>query len=259
MLANIALTGLEKCLNISYKEVYRNINGTKEVTYLSQGNYRMTRYADDFVIFAKTKEEIELVRDLLEPYLNERGLELAEEKTRITHTHKGFNFLGFNFRLYKTANHYKCLVKPSKESIKKAKEKIRDIFRDNRGHNVDYLIERLNPVINGIGYFWRISVAKEIFSTMDNYIWVKLRKFLKRMHPKKSWKWIINKYFPKYDDEGNYIGKWTLVGPNNKIQLNKMSHIPIRRWNMIKYNYSPYDATKSEYFINRSRKQFNRR
>ena len=35
--------------------------------------------------------------------------------------------------------------------------------------------------------------------------------------------------------------------------------LAIRRWNMIKHNYSPYDATKSEYFINRSRKQFSRR
>lgn len=251
LLANIALTGLEKYLNISYKEVHRDRDGVEDITYYSKGNYRVIRYADDFVIFAKTKEEIEQVRDLLEPYLLERGLELAEEKTNITHTHKGFNFLGFNCRLYKTANRYKCFIKPSKESIKKAKQKINDIFRYCRGNSVDYLIERLNPVINGIGYFWRIVVAKEIFSMMDSYIWKKLRKFLKRLHPKKSWKWIINKYFPQYDDKGIFIGKWTLVGPKDKIQLNKMFRIPIKRWNMIKYNYSPYDVSKSEYFESR--------
>ena len=259
LLANMALTGLEKYLKISYREVYRDRNGVEDITYYSQGNYRVARYADDFVIFAKTKEEIEQVRNLIEPYLSERGLELAEDKTNITHTHKGFNFLGFNCRLYKTANRYKCLIKPSKESIKKAKGKINDIFRYCRGNSVDYLIDRLNPVINGIGYFWRISVAKEIFGTMDSYVWKKLRRFLKRMHPKKSWKWIINKYFPQYDDEGNFIGKWTLVGPNDKVQLTKMSRIPIRRWSMIKHNYSPYDINKSEYFENPMRKQFSRR
>ena len=259
LLANIALTGLEKYLNVTYKKVYRDRNGVEDITYYSQGNYRVVRYADDFVIFAKTKEEIEQVRNLIDPYLSERGLELAEDKTNITHTYKGFNFLGFNCRLYKTANRYKCLIKPSKESIKKAKEKINDIFRYCRGNSVDYLIERLNPVIKGIGYFWRISVAKEIFSMMDSYVWKKLRRFLKRMHPKKSWKWIINKYFPQYDEEGNFIGKWTLVGPNDKVQLTKMSRIPIRRWSMIKHNYSPYDISKSEYFENRMRKQFSRR
>lgn len=94
---------------------------------------------------------------------------------------------------------------------------------------------------------------------MDNYIWKKLYHFLRRLHPHKSWKWIVNKYFPQYDEKGNFIGKWTLVGPNDKNQITKMASIPIRRWNMIKYNYSPYDVSKTEYFENRMRKQFSRR
>ena len=259
LLANIALSGLEECLNISYKEENYNQNGETQSTYRTYGNYRVVRYADDFVIFSQTKDEIEKVRNILEPYLNERGLELAEDKTKITHTHEGFTFLGFNCRLYKTQNRYKCFIKPSKESIKKAKENISDVFKACHGNNVDYLIEKLNPVINGIGYFWRTSVAKETYNKIDNYIWIKLYKFLKRLHPNKGIKWIIKKYFPQYDDEGNFIGKWTLVGPNDKNQLVKMSSIPIRRWNLIKFNYSPYDASKSEYFENRSKNQFSRR
>ena len=259
LLANIALTGLEEYLNITYKAVKHDKNGDEYVTYATKGNYRVVRYADDFVIFAKTKEEINEVRNILEPYLDERGLELAEDKTHITHTHEGFNFLGFNCRLYKSQNRYKCLIKPSKESIKKAKEKISDIFYYCRGNSVDFLIDKLNPVIEGIGYFWRISVAKQTYSDMDNYIWKKLYRFLRRLHLHKSWKWIVKKYFPQYDEEGNFIGKWTLVGPNDKNQLTKMASIPIRRWNMIKYNYSPYDISKTEYFENHMKKQFSRR
>ena len=259
LLANIALSGLEEYLNISYKEEYYYQNGEKHTTYRTNGKYRVVRYADDFVIFSKTKEEIGKVRNLLEPYLDERGLELAEDKTRITHTHNGFTFLGFNCRLYKKQNRYKCLIKPSKESIKKAKESIRDIFKECHGHNVDYLIEKLNPVIKGIGYFWRTSVAKEIYSKIDNYIWIKVFKFLKRLHRNKNVKWIIRKYFPQYDGEGNFIGKWTLVGPNDNNQLCRMSSIPIRRWNLIKFNYSPYDVSKTEYFETRSKNQFSRR
>ena len=259
LLANIALTGLEEYLNITYKEVNYNRNGEKHKTYVSKGNYRLVRYADDFVIFAQTKEEIEEVKTILEPYLDERGLELAKDKTTITHTHDGFNFLGFNCRLYKSGSSYKCLIKPSKESIKKAKMKINDIFKYCTGQNVDFLIEKLNPVLKGIGYFWRISVAKKIFNDIDYYVWRKLYKFLRRLHPKKSWKWVVKKYFPQYDDEGTFIGKWTLVGPNEKNQLFKMSKIPIRRWNMIKHNYTPYDSSKTEYFENRIKYQFNRR
>ena len=72
LLANIALHGMEKALGISYKE-YTNQT-------IPKGNYRMSRYADDFLIFAKTKEDIEKVPKLLENYLNERGLILSEEK-----------------------------------------------------------------------------------------------------------------------------------------------------------------------------------
>ena len=98
--------------------------------------------------------------------------------------------------MYKTKDKYKCLIKPSKDSIKKAKEKINYIFEISRGGNVDTLIDRLNPVIKGIGYFWRIAVAKKTFNQIDFHVWNKIRKFLRRLHPNKSWKWIINRYFP---------------------------------------------------------------
>ena len=52
LLANIALTGLESYLNITYREkYYTKSNGEKDVTYIARGKYRVTRYADDFVIF----------------------------------------------------------------------------------------------------------------------------------------------------------------------------------------------------------------
>ena len=80
---------MEDCLGISYNKVIRKNGST---TYNAKGNYRMTQYADDFVIFAKSKEEIEKVYDILNPYLEERGLILAEDKTRITHISEGLIF-----------------------------------------------------------------------------------------------------------------------------------------------------------------------
>ena len=46
LLANIALTGMEECLNISYRKKTSNRNGKPYTTYITQGKYRMTRYAD---------------------------------------------------------------------------------------------------------------------------------------------------------------------------------------------------------------------
>ena len=147
---------------------------------------------------------------------------------------------------------YKCIIKPSKDSIKKAKAKIKDIFTGAKGQNVEYLIRRLNPVIYGIAEFWRPMVSSRAFSIIDNYIWKKTWKFLKHLHSNKSSGWIVNKYFPKPDENDEHQDRWVLTDPNTGKQLNKMSWTNIQRHTMIKFNYSPLDKSKSEYFYKRS-------
>ncbi|MBQ3298642.1 MAG: group II intron reverse transcriptase/maturase [Bacilli bacterium] len=249
LLANIALHGMEQALNVSYrKTTATNKKGEKTETFVSQGKYRCVRFADDFVIFAKSKKDIMKVYKLLEPYLNERGLILAEDKTRITKLSDGFNFLGFNCRRYKDRV---SRIKPSKESIKKFKEKLDGIFKSTHGDNVDTLIFRLIPVIRGTALYWRHSVIYDVFSDMDNYLWNKIYKFLRRMHPNKNWKWIKNRYFIYYRDDYGHESNWVLSDPKSGKFLMKMSWFKYREYVMIKHDYSPYDRTKIDYFKNR--------
>lgn len=250
LLANIALTGLEKCLNITYKKQVENRKGSISVYYRTKGKYRVTRYADDFIIFAKNKEDIEMVPELLKPYLKERGLILAEDKTKITHVTEGFDFLGANCRLYNTKDGLRCFIKPSKDSIMKFKSKIYDKTKSLHGHSVDYLIDEINPIIVGTANFWKHWVSKDIFSQMDHYIWNTTFNFVCRMHSNKSKNWIIDKYYPFYFD-GKFYGNWVLTGPKKGNHLRKMNWTSIRRHKMIKHNYSPYDKTKTEYFKQR--------
>lgn len=250
LLANIALTGLEEYFGISYHSHTREHYGEKYTTFITKGNYRVVRYADDFVIFASNRSDIERVYDILDPYLDERGLTLAEDKTRITHISDGFDFLGFNFRQYDTQRGKKCFIKPSKASIKSYKSKVDDIFKQYYGLSVDDLINRLNPLIRGTANYWCHVVSKKVFSDMHYYMWEKVYKFLRRMHPKKSWDWIKNKYFPYYDD-GVHKGNWILTGSKEKNHLIRMDWFKIRRHAMIKHNYSPYDKSKESYFENR--------
>ena len=245
LLANIALHGLEDCLNISYRE-YQDKNGF--ISFYTKGKYRVVRYADDFLIFARNKEDIEAIPNILQSYLDERGLILAEDKSCITTTFEGFNFLGFNVKIY---NNNKCFIKPSKESMIKARAKISEIFKITKGHNVEELIDNLNPVINGIGEFWKPMVSSKAFSTMDYYIWIKTWKFLRHLHNNKSYDWIVNKYFPKPGKSDKHQDKWILTDPNTGKQLNKMSWIKIKRHTLIKHNYSPLDKSKSDYFYKR--------
>ena len=61
----------------------------------------VVRYADDFIITGATKAVLQhQVRPAIEAFLKERGLELSDEKTQITHISQGFDFLGQNVRKY---------------------------------------------------------------------------------------------------------------------------------------------------------------
>lgn len=248
LLANIALHGMEQALNISYKKTTIKKQGGETETFYPKGDYRIVRFADDFVVFAKSKEDIMRVYELLEPYLNERGLILAEDKTRITHLNEGFNFLGFNCRRYKDRI---TRIKPSKESIKKFKDNIREIFKDAHGNNVDKLIFRLIPLIRGTANYWRYSVIHDVFSDMDYYLWNKIYKFLRRMHPNKNWGWIKSRYFTYHEDDYGHRSNWVLTDPKSDRFLMKMSWFRHRDYIMIKHDYSPYDRTKIDYFKNR--------
>src|SRR5665811_1874792 len=78
------------------------------------------RFADDFIVTAKTEEVAKEIKELITKFLKDRGLELSDEKTLITHIDNGFDFLGWNFRKYNG----KLLVKPSKKSMDKFTEKV---------------------------------------------------------------------------------------------------------------------------------------
>ncbi|EPN2091043.1 group II intron reverse transcriptase/maturase [Clostridium botulinum] len=249
LLANIALHGIEEELGVKY--------------YLDRGNHILARnsvgvvrYADDFVIVCKTEDEAMNIFQRLKHYLDKRGLTLAEDKTKVTHISEGFDFLGFNLRQYKSNKGMQLLIKPSKASVKKARETIKNVFIQLRGKPTVELIMKLNPIIRGIGNYWSSQVAKKIFSKIDHYTWIKVRKHLKILHPNKSFKWIYSKYF-KADYTGVSSDKWILTDPHDKkTQLFKMHWIPIVRHVVVKYRNSPDDASLEEYFARRDKKDF---
>ena len=200
LLANIALHGMEKALNVKYKK-YKRADGT--YTYKNVSKYVVVRYADDFVVLCKTKEDAEKVPELLENYLNSRGLILSSEKTFITHLDDGFDFLGINFRSYKTRNGVRVITKPSKDSIESFKNKVRALYRKvMRDRDFESFIIALNNLIRGTALYWRMTFAKGIFLKMDYFIWNKIRKLLHRLYPKKSHKWIKGKHYkPSFNEE----------------------------------------------------------
>ncbi|MBU8906013.1 HNH endonuclease [Desertibacillus haloalkaliphilus] len=191
----------------------------------------------------------------LQPYLRKRGLNLAKDKTKVTKLTNGFDFLGFTFRkFYKKNGSHKTIIKPSNETMKKARARIKEVFIQQTGNNVDALISKLLPVIRGYANHWKRVVSKKAFNNMDAYIFKLTVKFLQKLHPKKSWKWIKKKYFQP-DKNGQSNDKWLVT--NGRYQIIKMAWTSIIRHEKVLGYNSPYDAKLKEYFENRDIKSFN--
>lgn len=88
-------------------------------------------------------------------FLAQRGLELSEQETTITHIETGFNFLGQNVR--KRNNN--LVVRPAKEGLKALVQKIRESIKGCLGQTAQTLIAKLNPIVRGWAnyhrYHWR--------------------------------------------------------------------------------------------------------
>jgi len=236
--ANITLDGIEKILTDKY---HKTRSGRIDSNQAAKYKVNFSRYADDFIVTAKTEEIAKEAKELIKAFLKDRGLELSEEKTLITHIDDGFDFLGWNFRKYKG----KLLIKPSKKSIEKITEKISNTIENGKTWKQEVLIDTLNPFITGWANYHRSVVSSEIFHKMDHKIWNMLWHWAKRRHPNKSKNWIVRKYW-------HSSGKRNWVFSEGNKQLNLLSDIKIVRHTKLKLDMNPY--LDKDYFILRKMK-----
>ena len=226
ILANMTLDGIETTIAAKY---YTNKSGKVDKSRHNPHKVNFVRYADDFIVTADSEETAKEIAELIKSFIKERGLELSEEKTLITHIDDGFDFLGWNFRKYKG----KLLIKPSKKSIDKITEKISGVIKEGKAWNQEKLISVLNPIITGWSNYHQSVVSKEIFGKLDYRVWNMLWKWAKRRHPNKSHWWIADKYWHTAGTR-----KWVFSTGNN--ELKRFSDTKIVRHPCIKLDKNPY-------------------
>jgi RNA-directed DNA polymerase len=239
ILANITLDGIEKLLADKYHK--KSKSGRTNSYHAAKYKVNFVRYADDFIVTAKTEEIAKEVKELIKVFLKERGLELSGEKTLITHIDNGFDFLGWNFRKYNG----KLLVKPSKKSIDKFTEKISDTIKKGKAWKQEELIKTLNPIITGWANYYQSVVSSEIFHKLDSRIWGMLWHWAKRRHPEKSKQWTADKYWHTFGNR-----KW--VFSEGTKQLHFLSDTKIVRHTKLKLDMNPH--LDKDYFISRKLK-----
>lgn len=245
LLANIALHGLEKALGIKH-----DCKG-----YLISKR-AIVRYADDFIVFYEIKEDAEKSVTTLNNWMKDRGLTLLQEKTKIVHLKDGFDFLGFNIRQYPVSNTktgLKLLIKPSNETMQNIRNKLKLVWLNNQSQNVDVIIGKLNPIIRGIANYLRIGVSSEAFQKLDSWMFLREKRYAKRMHPMKSVGWRRNKYWGRLNLDRNDNGVFGNKETGNA--LLKFSCFNIERHVLVKGTSSPDDPELRQYWNNKEKEK----
>jgi RNA-directed DNA polymerase len=238
-LANVTLNGLERDLTAHLCAKFGIAKANKR-------KVNVVRYADDFVITGGSKEVLENeVRPWVEAFLAIRGLQLSEEKTRITHVDEGFDFLGWNFRKYSE----KLLIKPSKKNALMFYRKVAETISGNKTVKQEVLIQLLNPMLRGWAQYHSPVVAKQAYTRMESLIFRRLWRWSKRRHPQKNADWVRKKYF-------HTVGarRWVFAAPTVRddgskglLELYQISGTEIRRHKKVKGDFNPFDPAWEQY------------
>ncbi|MBD1871262.1 group II intron reverse transcriptase/maturase [Cyanobacteria bacterium FACHB-471] len=241
LLSNIALHGMEAALGI---------------TDTGQGSSRrergVVRYADDFVVFCKTQEDAHCCLKLLSDWLQQRGLSLSKEKTRIVHLSDGFDFLGFNCRQYKTPRTptgWTLLITPSRKSLQRLRERLRQEWFKLKGYPIGIVINSLNPVIGGWANYFRMSCASRVFSKLDFWMMHREIRWSKRQHPGKPWHWQQSKYWGRLNLDR--ADRWVFGDKQTGAYLLKFGWFTIKRHVLVKGKSSPDDPALQDYWKKR--------
>jgi RNA-directed DNA polymerase len=155
---------------------------------MAQAGFKLTRYADDWVIVCRSRTEAERAlasaRAVLE---GELELQLHPEKTRIVHITRGFEFLGYKIGRGKGLRHKaggpSLYAVPTDRSIARFKDKVRTATNRRNPKSLEGVLGELNPIIRGWGNYYRRAHVRRRYHRLDR--WVVMRVW---NHQHKHWR-----------------------------------------------------------------------
>lgn len=152
---------------------------------LERRGHLFVRYADDLVIFCKSRKSAKRTYVHIIPFIeNKLFLKINKDKTKVAHM-RDIKFLGFSFG----RSNGKCQFYLSKETLKRLKTKIRELTSRSNGWGYEYRKQRLRWYIRGWSDYFSLACYKNKLKDLDG--WVRRRI---RMCIWKSWKRVRTRY-----------------------------------------------------------------
>lgn len=152
---------------------------------LERRGIRFVRYADDIVLFAKTKRSANRILEKILPFIEKKlKLRVNREKTSVSYIGR-IKFLGYGF--YPSKDGVKLRV--HKKSIAKMKSRVREITSRRKGISYEVLKLRLKEYVIGWVNYFKLANMKQLLQTIDEWLRRRLRMFIW-----KRWKKVKTRY-----------------------------------------------------------------
>ena len=144
--------------------------------------YRLTRYADDWLVTCRSYGEARAARKAARGILSTLGVTLNLRKTRIVNVRRGFEFLGYRVkqghrplrmaarRIRSGARQGTRYAIPRTESVRHFKDQIRKRTRRKAPVSTQELVDQLNPVIRGWGRYYCRAHVRRLFHQLDGWV-----------------------------------------------------------------------------------------
>jgi group II intron reverse transcriptase/maturase len=157
--------------------------------------YRLTRYADDWVVTCQTAAEAQAAIAVALRILEQLGVQMHAQKTRIVHVRLGFEFLGYKIKrgrrpLRLSPDKIRSGIQwgalyayPREKSIRRFMDQVRALTRRRVPLKTKELVEQLNPILRGWGQHYKRAHVRGLFHQLDGWIVRRIRS-----HRFKRWR-----------------------------------------------------------------------
>lgn len=154
----------------------------KELKYRG---HRFVRYADDCMIFCKSKKSAERTLENIIPFIEGKlFLKVNRNKTCVEHISR-VKYLGYSFYRYRG----KCRFRVHPKSIVKMKDKIRELTKRSNGWGNEYRALKLTQFIRGWVNYFGLADMKKLLQETDEWLRHKIRTIYW-----KQWKKVKTKF-----------------------------------------------------------------
>ena len=152
---------------------------------LTHRGHRFVRYADDCMIFCKSRKSAERTLENIIPFIEGKlFLKVNRSKTSVEHISR-VKYLGYSFYRYRG----KCRFRVHPKSIVKMKNKIRELTNRSNGWGNEYRALKLTQYIRGWVNYFGMADMKKLLQTTDEWLRHKIRVIYW-----KQWKKVKTKY-----------------------------------------------------------------